>query len=159
MANPSKNGTEKPAPKRFCGVKGKSGPPRKNRNAIRHGLRAGQLPKGTRYIEVRLNNFRRRLEDAVIAARGEVTIPDAGCIQSALRWERHAALAQRWLVLKYDELKPTDLLQFSREIARASTERDKALAALHLDRDDTRDAAIDALYRLPAPKETANESR
>jgi len=48
------------------------------------------------------------------------------------------------------ELKPADRLAFSREIARASSERDKALACLHLDR-DAKDAMIDALYALPAP--------
>jgi hypothetical protein len=84
-------------------------------------------------------------------AKGQVSLTDAGLIQTCLRWERHAALAQRWLTKKSAELKPADLLQFSREIARASTERDKALAALHLDR-DAKDSAIEALYALPSPK-------
>lgn len=150
MGKASKKDTEKPTPKRFCGVKGKSGPPKGNQNSLRHGLRAGQLPKDAKYIEFRLNAFRRTLEQAVLSAKGEVTIQDAAYIQTALRWERHGCLAQRWLNKKYTELKPTDLLQFSREIARASTERDKALAALHLDRDQ-KDDAIEALYALPAP--------
>ncbi len=103
-----------------------------NRNALRHGLCAGQLPKDAKYIEFRLNAFRRTLEAVVLEVRGEVTIPDAAAIQTCVRWERHAALAQRWLVKAGDTLKPTDKLMFSREIARASSERDKALASLDL---------------------------
>ena len=141
----------------FHGKAGRSGAPKNNRNAMRHGLRAGQLPKDARYIELRLNQFRRTLEDAVVAAKKQVSLTDAGAIQTALRWERHACLAQRWLVKAGDTLKPTDRLTFSREIARASTERDKALATLKLDR-DARDAAIDALYSTPAitHEETTN---
>jgi len=120
-------------PANYCGKPGRSGPVRENRNAIRHGLKAGKLPKGCQYIEIRLNSFRRQLEDSVMAAKGEVSLLDAAAIQTCLKWERHGCLAQRWLRLKETELKPNDLLQFSREIARASTERDKALATLELE--------------------------
>ena len=54
MSKTAKNDTDKPAPKRFCGKKGRSGPAKNNRNAMRHGLRAGQLPAGCKYIEYRL---------------------------------------------------------------------------------------------------------
>ena len=47
---------------------------------------------------------------------------------------------QRWLNKKYAELKPADLLEFSREVARASAQRDKALQMIGLDRDQVRDA-------------------
>jgi hypothetical protein len=104
-----------------------------NRHGLRHGLQSGRLPKGCKYIEVRLNCFRRQLEDAVIAVKGELGILDSANIQTAIRWERHGMLAQRWLRLQADELKPVEQLTFSREIARASTERDRALALLGLD--------------------------
>lgn len=104
-----------------------------NRNALRHGLRAGRLPSDARYIENRLAKFRVRLEDAVLAARGTVTIIEAATIQTVLRWERHAALAQRWLRLHAAEMTHADRLSFSREVARASSERDRALASLSLD--------------------------
>jgi hypothetical protein len=123
------------------------GAPRGNTNGrgnLRHGLKAGQLPKDAKYIEYRLNDFRRQLEDAVMSARGEVSLVDAACIQTCLRWERHAALAQRWLVKAGDTLKPEQRLSFSREIARASSERDKALAALNLDARPDMWAVIDA---------------
>jgi hypothetical protein len=149
MKKPPIKATYKVTPNRFCGKQGRSGTPKGNQNNLRHGLRAGQLPKDAKYIEYRLNAFRRTLEQAVLVIKGEVSIPDAATIQTALRWERHGCLAQRWLNKKYAELKPTDLLQFSREIARASTERDKALAMLKLDR-DAKDSVIDALYSRPA---------
>ncbi len=118
---------------------------RNGRGNIRHGLRAGSLPKDARYIEVRLNLFRRHLEDAVLAAKGGVVdIPSAAYIQTAVRWERHASLAHRWLTKQYDTLKPLERLQFSREIAKASSERDKAVAALKLEH-DAKDA-IDAFF-------------
>ena len=138
-------------PANYCGKKGRSGAPRDNRNGMRHGLKAGQLPKDAKYIEIRLNTFRRTLEDAVIKAKGEVNLPDAAAIQTCIRWERHGCLAQRWLTKKYDELKPLDQLKFSEAIGKASESRDKALRSLGLDR-DTKDGIIDALYtRLPAP--------
>jgi len=144
---PTAETTEK---RRFCGKKGRSGPPLGSCNAIRHGLKAGQLPKDAKYIEWRLNAFRRTLEAAVLAKKNEVTITDAAFIQTAIRWERHGCLAQRWLRKKYEELKPAELLHFSREIAKASTERDRALAALNLGRNAS-DDAIAALYALPSP--------
>lgn len=135
MAETPTKAPAKPAPKRFCGVKGRSGPPLGNSNSLRHGLKAGQLPKDAKYIENRLNAFRRMLEQAVLDGRGEVNIPDAAYIQTALRWERHACLAQRWLNKAGDTLKPTDKLTFSREIAKASAERDKAVAMLNIGKD------------------------
>ena len=135
MGDTPKKAPVKAASKRFCGVKGKSGPAAGNANAMRHGLKAGKLPKDARYIEYRLNAFRRTLEQAVLSARGEVNIPDAAYIQTCLRWERHACLAQRWLVKAGDTLKPEQRLTFSREIARASAERDKAIAALNIDKE------------------------
>ena len=111
-----------------------------------HGLKAGKLPDDCKYIEIRINNFRRQLEDAVIAVRGEPTMTDAAHIQTALRWERHGCLAQRWLQKEYDKLKAADRLLFSREICRASAERDKAVRELKLTRDEVKDlwSVIDA---------------
>lgn len=108
------------------------GAPKSNGNAIRHGLKAGRLPKDARYIEYRMNAFRRELESAVIDCKSEVSLTDAALIQTAMRWERHAELCQRWLTKKQNELKPEQLMQFSRDIARASAERDKAITALGL---------------------------
>ncbi len=132
MGNTPKKAPVKAAPKRFCGVKGKSGPAVGNTNSLRHGLKAGKLPKDARYIEHQMNSLRRTLESAVMAARGEVTIPDAAAIQTAVKWERHGALCLRWLRVEGDKLKPEQRLAFSREIAKASDSRDRAIAALGL---------------------------
>ncbi len=127
MVKPSKHGP--PVGKT---IQRKRGGQSNNRNALRHGLKAGKLPRDAKYIEVRLNTFRRTLEQAVLAVKSEVNLTDAASIQTCLRWERHACLAQRWLVKAGDTLKPTDRLTFSREIARASAERDKAIASRQL---------------------------
>src|SRR5688500_13985998 len=103
------------------------GAPPGNRNALRHGLKAGQLPKDAKYIEVRLNVVRRNLEDAVVRTHGNVSEEHACYVQTAIRWERHAALAQRWLTKADKDLSPSEKLQFSREIAQASANRDRAI--------------------------------
>lgn len=127
----------------------------RTRTRLRHGLKAGKLPDGARYIEYQMNALRRQLEDAVLDARGEVDIVDAANIQTAVKWERHGALALRWLRLEVDGLKPLERLHFSREIARASTERDKAIANLNLASNTVHDAwsVIDA-----KPKQLGSDS-
>jgi len=125
--------------------------PKRNPNLrghLRHGLKAGQLPDGCKYVELRLNKFRRYVEDCVIAAKGEVSLTDAAYIQSAMRWERHGVLAQRWLKQNFDKMTHADKLRFSREIADASDKRDKAIRNLNLDYDRTQDVLAD-LYAKP----------
>ena len=134
MATETHN-ADPPEKRRFCGVKGRSGAPKENRNALRHGLKGGNLPKDAKYIQHRLNGFRRQLEDHVLELRGEVSIVEAATIQTILRWERHASLALRWLNKSADSLTAMERLHFSREIARASTERDKSLRELKLDKE------------------------
>lgn len=141
---------------RFCGKPGRSGPPKNNRNALRHGLKAGQLPADAKYIEVRLNLIRRNLEDAVLESKGKITIADAGYIQTAIRWERHAALAQRWLTKQYRKLKPLEQLRFSNEVATASAKRDAAIEMLELG--ETQTTIFEAMAaRLPALPAPAND--
>ncbi len=118
----------------------KVGGQRGNRNHMRHGLTAGKLPQGCQYIENALNSFRRQLEDIVLENKGSISLLDAAAIQTALKWERHGALALRWLNKAGDKLKPMESMSFSREIAKASTERDKALANLGLNRNKVVDA-------------------
>ena len=71
----------------FKGKPGRSGNPN---GALRHGLKCGQLPRDARYIEFRLNAFRRTLEAAALDNKGEVNLQDAASIQTCIRWERHA---------------------------------------------------------------------
>jgi hypothetical protein len=128
------------------------GAPVNNKNATRHGLTLGSaLPKGTAYISRSIVRFRLALEAAVVAARGAVGLYEAAAIQTACRWERHALLAQRWLRVE-KQLDPDQRLTFSREIARASTERDKCLKLLGIDATGRSDpwAALDAASKPAA---------
>jgi len=107
-----------------------------NSNAMTHGLYSGALPAGCGYIRKYTDKLRVTLERAVLAMASELTVYDAACIMSAVRWERHALLAQKWLRLHSAEMTHDQRLAYSREIARASTERDRSIKALGLDRRD-----------------------
>jgi len=117
-----------------------------NRNAMRHGLRASMLPKGCGYIKEECDKLRVQLENAVMNARGELSILEAATIQSAIRHETHARLAARWLRNEAADLEPNERLSFSREVARASTERDKCIRELKL---NGKANAIEALFSKP----------
>ena len=58
-------------------------------------------------------------------------------------------LAGRWLRQSEASLTPDQRLAFSREVARASSERDKCIRLLGLDRSDSANI-LDALYSQPA---------
>ena len=129
------------------------GAPIANRNNMRHGLSAGRLPKGCAWIRRDTDTLRRVLEDEIAARNGgNVSIFEGALVNSVLRWETHAMLAQRWLRLHCDEMDHATRLQFSREIARASSERDKCLKLLGLDR-SRRDRVIDVLYAHTEPQD------
>lgn len=117
-----------------------------DRSPIRHGLYTSKLPPGTQYVENRVNQFRRHLENECLQAKGEISLVDASLINSAAKWERVGQLASRWLRLKGEELKPLELLKYCEAVARASDSRDKAIRQLNLDRNLVADqwAAIDA---------------
>ena len=122
---------------------------------MRHGLRAGKLPLQCASVEVAINGLRRQIEDAVLAAKGSISLTDAAAIDSAIKHERHGQLALWYLRKHFDKLSPIEQLKFSGEIAKASEGRDRALQRLKLDR-DTNDGLMDALYSrplrmLPAP--------
>ena len=143
MSDPPKDASVKSArfgknqPPDYCGKPGRSGAPIANTNAARHYMRAGKLPKCMKYIESRINGFKRHLEDLVWEARGEVTVVDAAHIDTAAKWERHGCLALRWLRMEGDTLKPSERLSYSEAIAKASMNRDKAIEKLALDKRET----------------------
>ena len=64
---------------------------------------------------------------------GEVGLADAAAINSAVRWERHAMLAQRWLRVDAGDMDASTRLAYSRDVAKASSERDKCIRALGLE--------------------------
>ena len=53
---------------------GKRGAQIGNRNALRHGLKAGKMPTEMHYLEPRILRLRRSLEDQIVDIRGEVTV-------------------------------------------------------------------------------------
>jgi len=109
------------------------GAPVGNRNNMRHGLRAGRLPAGCGTIRRSIDELRRQLEDAVLQVHGEIGIVAAAQIQTAIRFERHAMLSQRWLRMHADTMQPNERLAYSRDIAKASESRDKVIATLRID--------------------------
>ena len=126
MADQTTGGTQTPAPGTIEAAQA--------RNALRHGLRTGKLPSGCSYIRKQLTAVQREIEDAILAVRGEIDLTAAALIQTAVRWERHALLAGRWLSREAASMSHADRLSYSREIARASTERDKILGELGINR-------------------------
>src|SRR3972149_3432597 len=126
--------------------------PKANTNAATHGLRltVSRAPMGAEYVAKAVYRFRELVETAVVERHGEVTVYRAALIQSACRWELHSRLAGRWLKIAHDQLTAGGETGDSREIARASSERDRCLKELGLDRKDQSDV-FDALYSSPVP--------
>ena len=153
MVNTPNKGPCKPAPARFgkgqpshyCGRKGRSGAPKGNTNAVRHGMVGSKLPEGCRYIEHRVNALRRNMEQALLELRGEINIVDAATINSILKWEKHGLLASHWLRHQIDTLSALERLKFSEAIAKASDARDRNIRALGLDVKPDPWAELDAL--------------
>jgi hypothetical protein len=103
------------------------------RDGLRFGLTCIPLPKGAWRIGSDVNKFRKHLEDAVLAARGAVTAVDAATINRAARWEALARCAARWLAREGDDMQPETRRSFLLDIARGTTERDRAVADLALE--------------------------
>ena len=108
--------------------------PSNNVNALTHGLTAGKLPKGCQYIQGVCRVLRQQVEGALVTNKGKVSLTESAVIQSVMRWERHALLCQRWLRLEAANMTCDQRLAYRREIARASSERDRCLRSLDLDR-------------------------
>lgn len=112
---------------------GKPGGQLNNRNSVRHGLTTGKMPPSAGRVIMLVRKFRESVAEAVSAERGEINIYDAALIDSAAHWQRHSLLAQRWLRVDYENLSMDSRLSYSREVARAASERDRCLKLLKLD--------------------------
>src|SRR5438128_3636540 len=81
------------------------GAPAGNANAFKHGgksrraLTIGKLPPSCNWIANRVSALRRELERATTDVHGDVSLKAGLYINSALRHEQAALLAQRWLRL------------------------------------------------------------
>ena len=110
-----------------------AGAPKGNKNRILHGLSGSGFPPGCEHDARIVRQFARSVRKAVVEAKGELSLVDAATVNTAYRWERHARLAAAWLRKEFATLTLDQRLSFSREVARASTERDKALKELAID--------------------------
>lgn len=141
----------------------RGGAPSGNANALQHGLRGspdvaacrlvlGTLTRKRRpddspaeiaqrralaKVEEQARQFRVAVEQAVLDAHGSISLTHACLIATAARWERHGLLALRWLRERHDALDDSQRLAYSKAIAEASERRDKAIAALRLERKPT----------------------
>ena len=117
------------------------------RSQYREGLTLGKLPPGCSWLRRKITRFRNALEQAVLDRVGVLGIVDVAIIQSAARWETHAELCRRWLT--EGDLTPDQRLNFSRQVASASSERDRCLAKLPLASEHQEDP-WDVLTTIPA---------
>jgi cytosine/adenosine deaminase-related metal-dependent hydrolase len=124
-----------------------------NKNALRHGLRASNLPPGCGGIANSTDDYRNGLEAAELAARGCISITAAGHINTATRWERTAQLLARWLRLRCDTMSDADRLAYATGIAKASECRDRAVRALNLDAEPDAWATLQATFAEPVESE------
>lgn len=102
--------------------------------ALKHYLAVPELPSDCRgKIVTQLGELAHFLEQAVIAKRKEVDVLSACRIETVLQHSAHALKVQRWIRLEHEKMTIDQKMTFSRELANACTNRDKALAALDLD--------------------------
>lgn len=137
---------------------GKRGAPQGNFNSVRNGTRIvrlalGQLPPAMSRVTRYCRDYRRALEEVVADANhGQLTMTQAHLVDAACTHEQHAKVCLWLLRQRIDKMTTADIRETSRQIAASKDARNKAIAALGLDRDRVQDA-IDVLYALPAPEE------
>jgi hypothetical protein len=147
---PASTAPEPPAPSPAAKPR-RGGAPARNQNRTTHSIFGIGLPSGTSHIAGRLNALRRELGRLVEARHGDVSLYHAAVIDGAVKWERLAQLAGRWLRKEGEKLSPQEKLSFAEKIAKAAVERNRAIATLGLDRSiaDAFDPAD--TYRRPLP--------
>jgi hypothetical protein len=123
-----------------------------NTSALRHGLTSGSDPAP--YVTRLTSQFRQQVEQAVLAATGSITVAAASEIQAASEWESHRIKAKRWLREAGDKLSLEQKLSFSREAAKAASERTRHLKALCIGSPASRSlwSTLDAVARDVEPK-------
>ena len=105
----------------------------------RHGIQLSRLPAGCAFIHRRASQLRTALERLVIEQRDEVTVGELATIGTAATWAIHGMLCARWLEKAGESLTHAERLGYSREVARASTERERAIGRLGLEKPRDRD--------------------
>jgi len=104
-----------------------------------------RLPKGCDHVRRQVELLRHTLEGALEARSVEIGPYHAACIAACCKWQRHSALAAKWLRQRAGEMTDTDRIKYSAEVARAADSVVAHMAKLGLDRSDQSDI-FDALY-------------
>jgi hypothetical protein len=116
------------------------GPPKGSLNALKNGSRlslkrltVGELPVKLIAVRREGRKYRRDLEAAVLAAKGEITITDCHLIDTASAATIAAGIS-RWLLRhRLGEMSVADIRGCTADIVRAKERRDAAVQALELD--------------------------
>lgn len=140
------------AKKKFCGVKGRSGAPKKNINALRTGrniqasrLVVGELPLSMIAVQRESRKYRRDLEACVLDAKGVIDVTDMHLIDTASAATMQAAIC-RWLLRnRMDKMSPADIRGCTGDVVKAKKDRDAAVKALKLDAPPPDPWSVDAL--------------
>lgn len=112
---------------------GKSGPPKQNRNSMRHGLRSSRSPKGSTDLDRQAAAFRRTIEDEFISYHGrEPNTREAALLLSASLWYLHSRKAGRWAAAEHEKLTNSERVSYSEAQARAMESCARALEKLGL---------------------------
>ena len=125
----------------MAGKKGRSGPPKGNKNAVKTGtgiartrLVVGELPKELLSVRREGRSYRRNLEAVILENQGEINTINAHAVDTASAATIHAAIC-RWLLRhKLGEMSTSDVLNCSKEMVKAKQARDAAVKSLDLDR-------------------------
>jgi hypothetical protein len=113
-------------------------PDRRWRRGLRHGLRSRHMPfKGGSSIEKYRNEYRKAVEDELLAQGREIGVAEATTVAAAVVAYEHALKAGFWLANNHDELNHDQRLAFSREEMRGLAEAAKLLKQLDIDRNKT----------------------
>ena len=128
------------------------GAPPKNKNNVksgvrmakglstrRHGMTLSRLPDGCQYIHRRASELRNALEQEVVSQRDEITLPELAIVNTIATWTVHGLLCSRWLQKAGETLNHSERLAYSREVARAAAERERAIGRLGLEKPRDRD--------------------
>lgn len=124
----------------MAGVKGKSGAPKGNANALRNGTRlnhkrltVGELPSKMIAVKREGRQYRRDLETEVLQVKGNIDTTDAHLIDTAAAATIQAGIC-RWLLRhKIETMSTSDIRGCTADIVKAKERRDAAVRALKLD--------------------------
>jgi hypothetical protein len=106
----------------------------KAQRRLRYGLYQPRSPKTMLHADRMANQFRRELEETMLAKHGEITIGVACQIQTAMLASRYAVFAAAMLRDEWDAMDPESRLAVHREILKGCTERDKVMLSLGVDK-------------------------